>query len=50
MIPYADFLFFGFMLYIVLPTIVLGLFGKANSRWALIATVLVLVVLLSDEA
>ncbi len=50
MIPYADFLFFGFMLYIVIPTIVLGLFGKANSRWALISSVLVLIVLLSDEA
>ncbi|MHA3773016.1 D-alanyl-lipoteichoic acid biosynthesis protein DltB [Verrucomicrobiota bacterium sgz303538] len=49
MTPYADFLFFGLMLYIVIPTVLLGLFGKANSRWALISTVFALIVLLSDQ-
>ena len=47
MIPYADFLFFGLMLYVVTPTVVLGISGVANSRWALISTVLVLIVLLT---
>ena len=49
MAPFADFLFFGVMLYILLPTIVLGLFGKANARWAFIATLLALCVIYGDE-
>src|SRR4051812_25505245 len=49
MAPFADFLFFGVMLYILLPTIVLGLLGKANARWAFIATLLGLCVVYGDE-
>jgi membrane protein involved in D-alanine export len=47
--PYADFTYFGLLLYIVVPTIVLGLFGRANARWVLVATALVAVVQFSDE-
>jgi membrane protein involved in D-alanine export len=39
MIPYADFLYFGVLLYVVVPTLVLGLAGRASRRWMLIATV-----------
>ncbi len=48
MSPYADFTYFGLLLYIVIPTIILGLFGRANARWALFSTVLVCVVQFSD--
>lgn len=44
MAPYADFTYFGLLLYLVIPTIVLGMFGKANARWALFATVVAAVV------
>jgi membrane protein involved in D-alanine export len=40
--PYANFLYFGLLLSVVLPTIILGLFGRANGRWALCATLLVI--------
>jgi membrane protein involved in D-alanine export len=46
--PYADFIYFGLLLYIVLPTIALGLFGRANARWALLATVVVCAVQFTD--
>ena len=36
--PFADFTFFGLLLYIAIPAIILGLFGRANARWTLIAT------------
>jgi len=36
--PFADFTFFGLLLYVAIPAIILGLFGRANARWALIAT------------
>ncbi|MEA3208952.1 MAG: rane protein involved in D-alanine export [Chthoniobacter sp.] len=50
MAAYADFPYFGLLLlYIVIPTIVLGLFGRANACWALFATALVCVVQFSDE-
>ena len=49
MAPYADFTYFGLLLYIVIPTIVLGLFGLANARWALLATVLACAVQCSDD-
>lgn len=49
MSPYADFTYFGLLLYIVVPTIILGLFGRANARWALFATVLVCIVQFNDE-
>ena len=30
--PFSDFTYFGLLLYIVLPTLALGLFGRANRR------------------
>lgn len=44
MIPYADFTYFGLLLYAVVPTIILGLFGKAGWRWAVLVTAAVLIV------
>jgi membrane protein involved in D-alanine export len=38
MTPYADFLYFGVLLYVVVPTLVLGLAGYVSKRWILIAT------------
>ena len=49
MSPYADFTYFGLLLYIVLPTILLGLFGRANARWTLFATALALAVQCSAD-
>jgi len=37
-IPYADFTYFGLLLYAVVPTLILGLFGKAGWRWATVVT------------
>jgi membrane protein involved in D-alanine export len=41
-IPYADFTYFGLLLYAVIPTLILGFFGRANWRWALLITAIVL--------
>jgi membrane protein involved in D-alanine export len=49
MAPYADFTYFGLLLYIVIPTIALGLLGWANARWALFATLIVCVVQFDDD-
>ena len=38
MTPYADFLYFGLLLYVVVPTLILGWFGWAGARWALAVT------------
>ena len=43
MIPYADFTYFGLLLYAVVPTIMLGLFGKAGWSWAVLVTAAVLI-------
>ena len=43
MIPYSDFTFFGLLLYAVVPTLILGLFGRAGWRWALFVTAVMLV-------
>jgi membrane protein involved in D-alanine export len=43
-IPYADFTFFGLLLYAVVPTLILGLLGRAGWRWALFVTAGMLVV------
>ena len=43
MIPYADFTFFGIMLYAVIPTLILGLMGRLSSSWAFCLTLLYLV-------
>lgn len=48
MTPYADFLYFGLMLYPVVPTIILGLLGRINWRWIVVVTVIVLVVQFGD--
>jgi membrane protein involved in D-alanine export len=37
-IPYADFTYFGLLLYVAVPTLILGLFGKAGWRWATLVT------------
>ena len=42
MIPYADFTYFGVLLYVVVPTLILGVFGRAGWRWALFVTALML--------
>ncbi len=44
MIPYADFTFFGLLLYAVVPTLILGLFGRAGWRWTVFVTAAMLVV------
>ena len=44
MTPYADFTFFGLLLYAVVPTLILGLLGRANWRWALLLTAIMLVI------
>jgi D-alanyl-lipoteichoic acid acyltransferase DltB (MBOAT superfamily) len=43
-IPYADFTFFGLLLYAFVPTLILGLLGRANWRWALLLTAIMLVI------
>jgi membrane protein involved in D-alanine export len=43
-IPYADFTYFGLLLYAVVPTFILGLFGKAGWRWATLVTAAMLIV------
>src|SRR4029077_13973358 len=37
-IPYADCTYFGLLLYAAVPTLILGLFGKAGWRWATLVT------------
>src|SRR5438067_3767424 len=44
MTPYADFLYFGLLLYPVIPTALFGLFGRASRWWLLFVTLLVLAV------
>jgi len=36
--PFADFTYFGLLLYVAIPAIILGLFGRSNRAWALVAT------------
>src|SRR5438093_12290112 len=43
-IPYADFTYFGLLLYVAVPTLILGLFGKVGWRWAFLVTVGMLIV------
>jgi membrane protein involved in D-alanine export len=43
MIPYADFTFFGIMLYAVIPTLILGLMGRLSGSWAFCLTLLYLI-------
>ena len=44
MIPYADFTYFTLLLYVAVPTLILGLLGCAGWRWALLVTVAMLLV------
>ena len=44
MIPYADFTYFALLLYVVVPTLILGFFGRSGRRWTLLATAVVLFV------
>ena len=44
MTPYVDFLYFGILLYVVIPTLLLGVAGHASARWALLATLAMLAV------
>ena len=44
MIPYADFTYFGILLYVVIPSLVMGLAGLFPRGWALIATLTMLAV------
>jgi membrane protein involved in D-alanine export len=50
MIPYADFLYFGVLLYVVVPAIVLGLLGRGTRRWALLATAIMLALQYGGDA
>ena len=42
MTPYASFLYFGVLLYPIVPTLVLGLVWRFSWRWLLIVTVAML--------
>ena len=44
MIPYADFTYFVLLLYVAVPTVILGVFGRAGWRWALVVTTVMLLV------
>jgi membrane protein involved in D-alanine export len=44
MVPYADFLYFGLALYLVVPTLIVRLTGWGSRAWILLATVLMLAV------
>jgi membrane protein involved in D-alanine export len=43
-IPYADFTYFVLLLYVAVPTLILGLFGRAGWHWALLVTTIMLLV------
>jgi membrane protein involved in D-alanine export len=49
MTPYSDFLYFGVFLYLLLPTLALGLLGKANRHWALACSVLTMLLHFGSE-
>ena len=44
MIPFSSFAYFGVLLYVALPTLVLGAFRRAGRHWALFATVALIAV------
>ncbi len=41
--PYADFTFFGILLYAVIPTLILGFMGRLGGYWAFCLTLLYLI-------
>jgi len=47
-IPYADFTYFVLLLYVAVPTVILGLFGRAGWRWALLVTTIMLIMQYQD--
>ena len=47
--PYADFNYLGLLLYAVVPTLALGLFGVANRRWTLALCVVAMAVHFSES-
>jgi len=49
MIPFANFSFFGLMLYAVIPTVLLGVAGRAGRRWAFFITILYLIAQFRDQ-
>jgi D-alanyl-lipoteichoic acid acyltransferase DltB (MBOAT superfamily) len=49
MIPFANFTFFGIMLYAVIPTVLLGITGRAGRRWAFFISLLYLVAQYRDR-
>ncbi|MGA7274273.1 MAG: MBOAT family O-acyltransferase, partial [Candidatus Udaeobacter sp.] len=49
MIPFADFTYFILLVYVAVPTLILGLLGRAGWRWALLATVVMLLVQFHEE-
>ncbi len=49
MIPYADFTYFVLLVYVAVPTLILGLLGRAGWRWALLVTVAMLLVQYHEE-
>jgi membrane protein involved in D-alanine export len=48
MIPYAGFTYFVVLLYAAVPTLILGVFGRAGWRWALLVTAVMLLVQYQD--
>jgi membrane protein involved in D-alanine export len=44
MVPFADFLYFGVALYLVVPTLLVRLTGRGTRAWILLATLLMLAV------
>ncbi len=49
MIPFGDFIYFGLMLYAAVPTVLLGLFGRAGRWWLLLATVVILILQFGED-
>jgi membrane protein involved in D-alanine export len=47
-IPYSDFTYFVLLLYVAVPTVILGLFGRAGWRWTLMVTAIMLVLQYHD--
>src|SRR5262249_29410896 len=44
MVPYADFLYFGVALYLLVPTLLVRLLGRPARAWIVVATLLMLAV------
>jgi membrane protein involved in D-alanine export len=49
MVPFADFQYFGLLLYVLLPFAALGLFGRLGRNWMLLALGLLLVLQSADN-